>query len=68
VGEGLVGLRHPVRVLLLLDRPPRPLAASWISPASLSTIDFSGRARAFCTIQRMASETRRWGRTSTGTW
>ena len=54
VGEGLVGLRHPVRVLLLLDGAAAPFAASSISPASRSTIDFSGRARACWTSQRIA--------------
>ena len=48
--------------------PPRPSDASISSPASRAPIDFSPRLRAASRSQRIASATRRTGRTSTGTW
>src|SRR6266850_3703578 len=47
---------------------PRLLAASSSSAASLSAMLRSERRRAAVIIQRIASEVRRSGRTSTGTW
>jgi hypothetical protein len=47
---------------------PRLFAASRSSDANRSCIVFSGRDRAKPTNQRIESEVRRSGRTSTGTW
>src|SRR5262249_28404858 len=48
--------------------PPFMLAASRSSPASFSCIVFSPREAAYVISQRIASESRRFGSTSTGTW
>jgi hypothetical protein len=68
VAERLVGVGHLVRVFPLLDGGAALFTASTSSPARRSSIVFSLRARAALISQRMASASRRSGRTSTGTW
>jgi uncharacterized protein YbaA (DUF1428 family) len=46
---------------------PRLFAASINSAANFSSIDFSARSRADWINQRMLSDKRLWGLTSTGT-
>ena len=68
MGKGLVGLRHLMSIFPFFMSAPRLLAASANSAASLASMDFSLRALAKLMSQRMASDTRRSARTSTGTW
>ena len=69
VREGLVGLRHPVRVLLLLDRAAAAvggvehLAGEPLDHGLLGT-----RARVLDEPAHARATSRRCGRTSTGTW
>ncbi len=67
MSKGAIGLRHLVSVVALLDRVA--LAGSGVldSWPSASAIGIPRRLFAYCTIQRIASETWRAGVTSIGT-
>jgi len=66
--ESLVGLGHAVDVVLLLNRSAAHVGGIVQFIRQLFRMPFSGRDRACVTIQRIASEVRRFCGTSMGTW
>jgi hypothetical protein len=68
VREGLVGLRHAVRVFALAHGRAAVLGRIQQFVRQAVAIDFSLRSRAASITQRIASVWRRLARTSTGTW
>ena len=68
MGEGPVGLCHPMRVFLTLHARADVVLGVQDLPASLRPMVFSRLARAKPTIQRRASVFALRASTSTGTW
>jgi hypothetical protein len=68
VRERLVGFGHAVHFVALLHRAAAAFDGLEQFVGQRCAIDFSPRLRADSFSQRIASATRRTGRTSTGTW
>jgi len=66
--ESLVGSAMRCTSSFFFTAPPRPFAASMISSANFSVMVFPERVREYSTNQWIASDCRRKGLTSTGTW